>query len=225
MGMNSTDAKSLETKFLSRTHLCDELNDTTGLLDLALGVLADVSGTNDQRDLRNPALAENFAVAEGEEVEDRCGILGLTSEVLLALLEGNEGPKLRGVVRALARDGHCTDTAYLVEVDDRLPVVVLELVEVSHTNLSEVTRMVFVQIGSVVVLTTGHTTTTGMLAVLSDTTVTGRDVTTAVNEVLDYVPYTDSDFRMRCSRNAEALRRGKCGLNTQKDRHTACESW
>lgn len=33
-----------------------------------------------------------------------------------------------------------------------------------------------VQVGTVVVLTTGHTTTTGMLAVLSYTTVTGRDV-------------------------------------------------
>jgi hypothetical protein len=187
MGMNSTDAKSLETNFVSRALLCDELNDTAGLLDLALGVLADVSGTNDQGDLGNPALAENFAVAEGEEVEDRCGVLRLTGEVFLALLEGNEGPKLRGFVRALVCQEHCTNTAYLVEVDDRLPVVVLELVEVSHTDLSEVTRMVFVQVGSVVVLTTGHTTTTGMLAVLSDTTVTGRDVTTAANEVLDYV--------------------------------------
>jgi hypothetical protein len=62
--------------------------------------------------------------------------------------------------------------------------VVLELVEVSHTDLSEVTGMVFIQVGSVVVLTTGHTTTTGMLAVLSDTTVTGRDVTTAIDEML-----------------------------------------
>lgn len=37
--------------------------------------------------------------------------------------------------------------------------------------------MVLVHVGSVVVLTTGKTTTTGVLAVLTDTTVTGRDVT------------------------------------------------
>jgi hypothetical protein len=37
--------------------------------------------------------------------------------------------------------------------------------------------MVLVHVGSVVVLTTGETTTTRMLAVLTDTTVTGRDVT------------------------------------------------
>ena len=37
--------------------------------------------------------------------------------------------------------------------------------------------MVLVDVGPVVVLTTSHTTTTGMLPVLSDTSVTGGDVT------------------------------------------------
>jgi len=69
---------------------------------------------------------------------------------------------------------------YLVEVDDWLPELGSQLVEVAHTNLSEVTRVVLVDVGSVVVLTTGHTTTTWMLSVLSDTTVTGRDVATPV---------------------------------------------
>lgn len=74
-------------------------------------------------------------------------------------------------------------------------MVALE-VEVSHTNLTEVTRMVLVEVSTVVVLsnllaisslpistskksylTTGHTTTTGVLTVLSDTTVTGGDMT------------------------------------------------
>lgn len=86
---------------------------------------------------------------------------------------------------------------YLVEVDGGLPVVVALEVEVSHTNLTEVTRMVLVEVSTVVVLskqlaislhfpfsmskksylTTGHTTTTGVLTVLSDTTVTGGDMT------------------------------------------------
>jgi len=70
--------------------------------------------------------------------------------------------------------------AYLVEVDDRLPELVLQLVEVSHADLSKVTRVVLVHVGSVVVLTTGKTTTTWMLPVLADTTVTGRNVTAAV---------------------------------------------
>jgi hypothetical protein len=53
-------------------------------------------------------------------------------------------------------------------------------VEVSHTNLSEVTRMVLVHVGSVVMLTTSKTTTTGMLAVLSYTSVSGRDMAAAM---------------------------------------------
>ena len=69
---------------------------------------------------------------------------------------------------------------YLVEVDDGLPELVLELVEVPHTNLTEVTRVVLVDVGTVVVLTTGHTATTGRLAVLADTTFTGRDMATVL---------------------------------------------
>lgn len=69
---------------------------------------------------------------------------------------------------------------YLVEVDDGLPEVGLLLVEVSHTNLTEVTRMVFVHVGTVVVLTTSETTTTWMLAVLSYTSLTGGDMTAAM---------------------------------------------
>lgn len=41
--------------------------------------------------------------------------------------------------------------------------MVPEKVEASHTDLTEVTRMVLVEVGTVVVLTTGHTTTTGVL--------------------------------------------------------------
>lgn len=72
------------------------------------------------------------------------------------------------------------ELAHLIEVDDGLPEVVLLLVEVSHTNLTEVTRMVLIHVGSVVVLSTGETTTTWMLAVLSYTTVTGGDMTAAI---------------------------------------------
>lgn len=51
--------------------------------------------------------------------------------------------------------------------------------KVSHADLSKVTGMVTVQVGLVVVLTTGHTTATGVLAVLANTTMTGRDVAAA----------------------------------------------
>jgi len=49
-------------------------------------------------------------------------------------------------------------------------------VELTHTDFTEVTRMVLIEKDAMMVLTTSVTTTTGMLAVLADTTMTGRDV-------------------------------------------------
>lgn len=87
-------------------------------------------------------------------------------------------------LNVLPQSLYCTVLSYLVEVDDGLPELILQLVEVPHADFAEVTRMVLVHVGAVVVLTTGQTTTTGMLPVLADTTMTGRDVTAAVSEVL-----------------------------------------
>jgi hypothetical protein len=47
------------------------------------------------------------------------------------------------------------------------------LVEIPHSDLSKVTWMVLIHVRSVVMLSTSKTTSTGMLAVLSYTTVTG----------------------------------------------------
>lgn len=41
---------------------------------------------------------------------------------------------------------------YLVNVDCRVPLVISQQVEVSHTDLTEVTRMVLVEICAVVML-------------------------------------------------------------------------
>jgi hypothetical protein len=69
---------------------------------------------------------------------------------------------------------------YLIEIDDRLPKVISLPVEISHSDLSKVTWMVLVHVCSVVMLTTSKTSTTGMLAVLAYTTVSGRDMTATV---------------------------------------------
>ena len=49
------------------------------------------------------------------------------------------------------------------------------------TYLSEITGVILIHEESVVVLTTGVTSTTGMLSVLSYTTVTAGDVTTLLS--------------------------------------------
>lgn len=79
-------------------------------------------------------------------------------------------------------DSQNVDATYLIDVDSGLPELLVGLVEVTHTNLTEVTRVELVEVGTVVVLTTGHTATTGGLAVLADTTVTGRHMAAAVRE-------------------------------------------
>ena len=110
--------KSILSCVVVTYRLCDELDDTTGLLDLALSLGGDVTGADDDGDVGETALAEDLGVAEGQEVEDggRVGVT-LAGEVLLALLGGNEGPEL-------------------LEVDDGSPELVLELVEVAHTDLT-----------------------------------------------------------------------------------------
>jgi hypothetical protein len=54
--------------------------------------------------------------------------------------------------------------------------------KVPHPDLSEVTWMILVDICPMVVLTTGHTAATGVLAVLAYTTVAGGDVAATVGE-------------------------------------------
>jgi len=54
--------------------------------------------------------------------------------------------------------------------------VVLEFVEVAHTNFTKITRVIFIHEDSVVVLTTRHTATGRVLAVFTNSTVTGGDV-------------------------------------------------
>lgn len=74
--------------------LCDQLNNTTSLLDLPLGVLADVPGADDDGELGKAALAEDLGVAQREEVDDGGGVGLLAAQVGLTLLGGDEGPQL-----------------------------------------------------------------------------------------------------------------------------------
>ena len=98
-----------------------------------------------------------------DAVDDGCLILdGL---VLLESGLGEERPKL-------------------LDVNSLTVVGVSTEVETSHTNLTEVTRMVLVEVNPVVMLTTGLTTTTGMLSVLANTTVTVGNVTSSLSGLL-----------------------------------------
>jgi len=75
-------------------HSCNQFNNTASLSDLSLRLLAEPSRAHYQWDFRDSALAENFRVAEGEEVENGNGVGLLADEVFVALLGGDKGPEL-----------------------------------------------------------------------------------------------------------------------------------
>ena len=86
----------------------------------------------------------------------------------------------------------------LVNIDDWSPLCIASQVESSHTHFTKVTRVVLVKVGTtreirsidlqyqnkrdspVVVQTTSETTTTRVFAVLSNTSVTSRDMATVL---------------------------------------------
>merc|ERR1719223_1128617 len=102
--------------------------------------------------LGEKSLAEDLEVSGGGDINDR----GL-------------------VFRVSVFESHLltSKTPDLVKVDGRAMELVALEVEVSHTNLTEVTRVVLIEVNSVVMLTTGVTATTRVLAVLTDTSLTG----------------------------------------------------
>lgn len=156
--------KTVTVKPSLSTRLGNKLNNTTSLLNLALSFLADVAGLDDERDVGETALSENLGVAQSEEVKGD-GLVGggFVAQVFRTSLLWDKSPKLfRDVLAAVqpcfifslhddpGRKGE--EAIYLVEVDGWLPEVVALKVEVSHTNLTEVTRVVLVNVGTVVVL-------------------------------------------------------------------------
>lgn len=67
-----------------------------------------------------------------------------------------------------------------IDIDNIVVHIELVLVEVSHTDFTKVTRMELVHLYAVVMLTTRITTTSWVLAVLSDTSVTSRDMSSVL---------------------------------------------
>ena len=136
------------TLIFSEIHtLSLEFNDTAGGLDLLFGELGDIAGLNDAG-ARDDTVAEELSLTVGEEVND--------GEITTLLDGGDVGDHL----------------GELVEIDGGLPGGVGLLVEVAHTELTEISGMVLIEVDTVMVRTTGVTTTGRMLLVLTNTAVT-----------------------------------------------------
>ena len=119
---------------------------------------------------------------------------GAVSELMLLedryLLRVSGGTRVQSCVGRVSHDSSCgeftridskrKEDPYFIDINPGLPVVIPQHVEMAHPDLSEVPGMVPVEICAVVVLATGHTFTTGMLAVLADAAVAVGYVAPAV---------------------------------------------
>ena len=126
--------------------LGNQLADSTGSLDLLLSDPAEVFCAHNDGLVGELALAEDLVVSLVQAVNDE-GLTLLLGGSLLGL-SGHEAPDL-------------------VEVDCGGVELLGGPVEVTHTDLSEVTGMVLVEVDTLVVLTSGVTATSRMLPVLA----------------------------------------------------------
>jgi len=120
-------------------------------LDLLFSELGEELGLDDNRN-SDLSVSEKLEVSLGNKVDNRC----LSSSVLCSL------------VNSLS-----SNVEDLFEVEGGAELTVLHNVELAHTNLSEVPGMVLIEKGPVVVLSSSITTSTRMLTVLSNTSVSG----------------------------------------------------
>ena len=128
-------------------HLSRSDADTTDSADLLLSKLGEELCLDDDGLVGDNTVTENLVDTSLDAVNDRDLTISAGSSVGLGLLR-NEGPDL-------------------INVDGRAVELLHGLVEVTHTNLTEVTRMVLVEVGAVMVHTTGITTTTRVRTVLT----------------------------------------------------------
>jgi len=81
----------------SPAELCHQLHDSTLLNNLLFCEGRYPSRTHHKRNIGQPSLAKDFAVAEGQEVDDGSGIFLLLLQVGFAGLEWQEGKEFVGV--------------------------------------------------------------------------------------------------------------------------------
>merc|ERR1719430_2879157 len=134
-------------------------------LDLLFGLAGEEASLHDDWLLGESSLTKNLEKASPGAVNHRR--LGSLSSILHPGLFRDEGPQLVNVNARLVQVG-------VVGVD----------VEVSHTDLSEISWMVFVEVNSVVMLTTGVSATSGVLPVLPDPTMSVGDMSSQLAGLL-----------------------------------------
>jgi len=141
--------------FYSTGHrLSSEETSSTSRLNLLFRQLGKVLGLDNDRNI-DLSISKELEVSLGDKVNDG----GLSTSIL------------GGFVHSLS--GHIEQ---LVQVERGAEIAILHNVEGTHTDFTEVTGMVLVHEDTVMMLSSGITATSRMLTVLSNTTVTGGNV-------------------------------------------------
>ena len=134
---------------------------STGSLDALLSLGRKVASLDNAGEFRETTFTKDLSITTSQRINDWDVLLQATSSLgLLSQLLG------------LFRD----QRPQIVQVDNGAMVSVAGVMEVTHPNLAEVSWVETVQVGAVMMLTTGHTTTTRMLTMLTNTTMTGTNV-------------------------------------------------
>lgn len=130
--------------------LGNENTGTTGSLDLLLSTTREVTSLDDERLSRQTSTSQHLAKSSLERINNGRS----ASRSVLAGLLRNKSPQL-------------------IHVHSGAPGALASQMETTHADLTEEARMVAVHVDAVMVHATGETTTSGMLTMLADTTVTG----------------------------------------------------
>merc|ERR1712212_733888 len=141
--------QSLE-KSVGHQFILDDNTSTTSFFDLLLSRSSEVPCFHDHWLFRKETFTKNLVVTCLNTIDNRSRTFRFL-RIISACLLADQGPEF-------------------VKVDGWTVVFVHSLVIVEHTNFSEVTGMVFVEQGTVMMLTTSFTPSTGMFSMFTDTT-------------------------------------------------------
>merc|ERR1712168_500875 len=134
----------------------DDYASTTSFFDLLFSRSSEVPCFHNHWLFWQETFTKNFVVTCMHTIDNRSRTFRLLG-IISACLFADQGPEF-------------------VKVDRWTVIFVHRLVIMEHTDFSEVTGMVFIEQGSVMMLTTGFTTSTGMFSMFTNTTVTSTFV-------------------------------------------------
>merc|ERR1712141_562068 len=160
MGRTSINT-NLRCLFIVHQFILHHHAGSTSSFDLPFSRMSERPSFHDDRLFRKETFAENFVDTSLNTVNDRCWtfrFLGVVGTRLCA----NQGPQFINV--------HCGTMIFVVC-----------LVEMQHTDFTEVTGMVFIEEGSVMMLTSSFTATTRMLSMFTNTTMTSTFVSSLLS--------------------------------------------